>query len=339
MIGERCGAQVPQGTTNHPMLNVLELFAGIGGCAEAFRTREPGVPPVRCQAFDISTIARDVYRENFSHRATVCTLEALPDSAWDATAADLWWMSPPCQPYTHQGRRRDLGDPRAAAFVAVLRQLARVRPPYLALENVPGFVDSQSHAALREVLERSGYDYRECLLCPTELGWPMRRRRYYLVASRGGPLRERSRRPAPPTTVRLLLEQTRAAGREEMGDGEMELPRAGATWQPPFAEDQLLERHRDHLHVLELDDPGEVARCFTSAYGKSPLRSGSYLRETDGRLRHLTPTEVLGLMGFSPDFRWPSHVSCRQAWSLAGNSLAIPAVREVLTWLPGCDFA
>jgi hypothetical protein len=137
----------------------------------------------------------------------------------------------------------------------------------------------------------------------------------------------------------LLLEQTRAAGREEMGDGEMELQRAGATWQPPFAEDQLLERHRDHLHVLELDDPGEVARCFTSAYGKSPLRSGSYLRETDGRLRHLTPTEVLGLMGFSPDFRWPSHVSCRQAWSLAGNSLAIPAVREVLTWLPGGDFA
>ena len=30
-----------------------------------------------------------------------------------AFGADLWWLSPPCQPYSVRGRGRDLDDPRA----------------------------------------------------------------------------------------------------------------------------------------------------------------------------------------------------------------------------------
>ena len=314
------------------MLTVLELFAGIGGCAEALRGLACPGQTHRVLACDISTLAVDVYRRNFAHEVMVRTLESLPDSDWDAFDADLWWMSPPCQPYTLQGCRRDLADARAAAFVSILRQLPRRRPLHLAMENVPGFVGSQSHAALLEVLSQSGYQYREHVICPTERGWPMRRRRYYLVASRGGPVREMARWDGLARTLRSVLEPAWMVG-EDDGDA------AGkeARWKPPFPEDRLLERHRDRLHVLDLDDPLEVARCFTSAYGRSPLRSGSYLRVIDGGLRHLTPSEILCLLGFTSEFRWPSTLSPRQAWSLAGNSLSIPVVRELIACLPGFD--
>ena len=62
--------------------------------------------------------------------------------------ADFWWMSPPCQPYTLRGLRRDLQDPRAGSLIRILDVLeetpAAALPGGLALENVSGFADSEA---------------------------------------------------------------------------------------------------------------------------------------------------------------------------------------------------
>src|SRR6185503_11544598 len=90
-------------------------------------------------ALDIDTTALAVYRRNFAHPASACTLESLRGDDHRLRDADLWWLSPPCQPYTRRGKGRDLDDPRTKSFVHLLGLVDRLAPPALAVENVPQF--------------------------------------------------------------------------------------------------------------------------------------------------------------------------------------------------------
>ena len=288
---------------------VLELFCGIGGCAAAVDGRARVVAAV-----DVNPNALAAYARNFPHPVSARSLESLPAAAFRAWDADLWWLSPPCQPFTERGRRRDADDPRARPFLTVIARIAEVRPRYVALENVPGFAGSQVHARLLRTLERAGYgSVRERLLCPSELGVPNRRQRYYLVASRDA-LRPLPPPPSPPP--RPL---------ETYLDAE----------EPPGLRvaPELLERYAGALHVVDAGDPRTVTACFTSAYGRSFVRSGSYLR-VDGHVRRFSPSEVLRLLGFPAAYGLPPELPPRKAWALAGNSLSLAPLRATLAAIP-----
>ncbi len=287
-----------------PAFTVLELFSGLGGCAAAVAGRAEVVAAV-----DTSELAAAAYRANWPHPMWTKNLAVrrlvLP-------TADLWWASPPCQPHTVRGARRDLDDPRAASFLILLERVRAARPRYFALENVPGFIDSRAHAALRSLLNELGYTVWETSLCPTALGEPVERRRYYLVAGRDGLL------PAPP-----------------LGGARTPLAaRLDASPDPTLAVDPaLIARFGDAFHVVDADDPHAVLACFTSAYGRSPVYAGSYVRQ-DGALRLLSPSEGLRLLGFPEGFRLPAEVTPDRAWGLVGNSLSVHAVRFVLGLIP-----
>lgn len=51
-------------------------------------------------------------------------IERLTARQLDAHAADLWTLSPPCQPYTRQGLKKDASDGRAASFLSILQRCA-----------------------------------------------------------------------------------------------------------------------------------------------------------------------------------------------------------------------
>jgi DNA (cytosine-5)-methyltransferase 1/tRNA (cytosine38-C5)-methyltransferase len=270
----------------------LELFAGIGGLAEA------GAEVAR--AVDQSPHARTVYAANFPHPWSSANILGL-DAA--ALAAPAWWLSPPCQPFTGRGLGRDVDDPRCRPLLHLLRCLASAGPTLFAMENVPGFRGSRAWAAVREAL--AGWHVRERLLCPTALGVPMRRLRYYLVASRHA----LADPPDPPLRRRPLA--------------EFLAPEPGLEVAP-----DLVARFGRGMHVVNEADPEAETACFTAAYGRSPNRAGSYLRTRDGRLRRFSPREIANLLGFRPGFALP--VPRAQAWELLGNSLSVDAVRAVL---------
>ncbi len=297
-------------------LRLLELFCGIGGCAAALRGAVEVVGGI-----DSNRGALEVLEANFSHPALARNIEFLPADALAAFGADLWWLSPPCQPYTRRGKRRELDDPRARCFPPLLEHIAELRPPYLALENVPGFEGSQAHALLTRTLEGAGYALRQGLLCPSDLGWPNRRRRYYLVASRGGWVAGESpfqpglaSGPPKPSLADCL-------GSDLESEEELRVP------------DALARRYEGVWHLVDAEDPRAVTACFTSAYGRSHVRSGSYLRQ-GGELRRFAPREILSLLGFPRSFRLPSALPVKKAWPLVGNSLSLPVVRRVLSCLP-----
>lgn len=283
-------------------MRALELYAGIGGFAQAWRG-----PVISVEQ---NPVAARVHAANSAGPVWLDNLERVRAPRLGAAEADLWWLSPPCQPYTQRGLQRDLADPRSRSLIHLCDQLRALRPRFVALENVPGFEGSGAQARVLEALE--GYDVQARLLCPTELGVPMRRRRYFLRAARDGRLPELAPpRPRP----RPLSAYVDPAGDE---DPALRLPA------------DFERRFEGAVGVLEREDPEAVAHCFTAGYGRSPTRSGAYLRLPDGGARRFSPREILGLLGFGPSFEFPEGVPLDKQFSLLGNSLSVDCVREVM---------
>lgn len=286
----------------------MELFCGIGGLAAAVAGRATVV-----QAFDTNQQATAAYAHNFSHPVHARLIEAIPISELAATNADLWWMSPPCQPYTVRGQKKDLDDRRIRPFLHLIDAISAVRPRYIAIENVPGFQGSRSHARLLDTLQGAGYDINERNLCPTELGLRNQRRRYYLVA---GKTLEKPLSAVPhsrTTPVADLL--------DDSPDPSLDLA------------DEILRRYPYALDRVDPNDPNARLACFTSAYGRSPVRSGSYLITPRG-LRRFSPREILRALGFPTTYHLPENLPNERAWRLVGNSLSVPAVQSALSVIP-----
>lgn len=273
---------------------------------------------------DISEPAAEVLKRNVSHPVFVRELDSLSDGWYAQWEADIWWASPPCQPFTRRGRQRDIDDPRARPLLGLIARIARLRPPAVAIENVPGFEQSRAHALLHRVLKQAGYSIGEWILCPSELGGPNRRRRYYCVASREPLL------PVPdPEHVRHHRTLCSYI------DNEIDLHMTkGRPYDALHVEPAVLERYRQAVHVVDRRDNAAVTNCFTSAYGRSHVRSGSLLR-FDGGVRRFAPREILALLGFPKEYVLPEQLDTAILWRLAGNSLSIDAVGYVSRALLG----
>ena len=204
----------------------------------------------------------------------------------------------------------DVDDPRCRSFLHLLELFDEVRPWALALENVPAFAGSRAYRRLRQLLERQGYNLWEGELCPTELGVPNRRRRFYFVACLAD---------IPPPTSPLVIGRSLAEYMESDVDREF------------FVEPGLLRQYEGAIHLVDGSDPTACTNCFTAAYGRSPVRSGSMV-QCAGGVRRFTPTEVLRLLGFAESYVLVDERPLT-GWALAGNSLSVNAVREVLSIL------
>lgn len=77
---------------------------------------------------------------------------------------DAIFGGPPCQGFSRAGRR-DPNDPRNMLFREYLRVISEVRPKYVVLENVTGFVDTRFYGFVGV----TGHQYEDGELVPTIL--------------------------------------------------------------------------------------------------------------------------------------------------------------------------
>lgn len=110
---------------------------------------------------------------------------------WIKRRTDVITCSPPCQPFTLEGKRLGSTDERDC-IPAVLRIVRRSQPKFLCLENVPGLLSAaivpgaESGTYFQQILAElhsSGYDAEWCVVGTAQFGTFWRGKRLLLVAT------------------------------------------------------------------------------------------------------------------------------------------------------------
>lgn len=339
-------------------IRMIEFFSGIGGmrCAAENALKTLDVELATCQAYEISLYANETYRNNFRERNGCCrvytklveqlTVDNLPE-------ADLWTMSPPCQPFTNTrfAKQRDLTDKRNRGFLALQKLLLQLprKPMWILLENVKGFAKSETWTGFQQTLVQAGYSFQPYLLSPIQLGIPNHRMRFYVVCELSDRFFGRSNPPSLPVTPienppRQLTSSVREAARtvEAFVD-----PILFNLDDFLLKESTLMKSWASGLGVVTIHDC--QSHCFTSAYGRQlHMATGSLLlmnRDTSieddpldktdmtkyiGNLRRFAPSELLRLFGFPLDFSFPSTIPLEHQYKLVGNSVSVFVISELL---------
>lgn len=293
------------------MIQAVEFFSGIGAFAFAAE-RSKKIEMVA--SFDQSENANSTYRLNFGRNVNSRNLDGI--TADEIPDAQLWWLSPPCTPYSVRGNRKDSLDSRAQSFINLISLIDSHRPRYLAVENVAGFVNSQVHGKLLSTLDSCGYSIREIDLCSTQFGIPMRRPRHFVLASQAELSKPISPQRSDRTPLRQFVHQTTRWRGEDLTVSQAELARYGESY-----------------HIIDSEDEDAVASCFTSGYGKSQRSSGSFIRTSDQNIRRFSPKEIANLLGFPPRFDLSPAISLPASWRLTGNSVDVRCIELCLQQL------
>jgi DNA (cytosine-5)-methyltransferase 1 len=296
-------------------IKALEFYSGIGAFAQAAQAYEIEV----LAAFDQSQWANQVYAQNYKHKPVSRNLDSI--SIKDIPDADLWWLSPPCTPYSRRGEQKDMADPRAKSFLRLIEFMVTKKPPIILLENVEGFLDSKMYEHLGHTLQEERYQVSTIRLCPTMFGVPMLRPRIFVVASRA------DRFPSP---ILSLPQPTLQMALSRFIDVSLN--------DSPAGKDLLLSeadanKHEAVLNVIDLNDINDADRysiCFTSGYFRCRKASGSLLRLASGRLRFFSPKEILALLKFTSDFTL-SDLDLPICYRLVGNSVDVRAIDYLLS--------
>ncbi|KAJ2742955.1 hypothetical protein GGI20_004113 [Coemansia sp. BCRC 34301] len=336
---------------------VAEFYSGIGGMH--FALKEAGLADSKVvRAFDINTVANEVYRHNFPGVPVMQrNIEALPMTMFEALRADLWTMSPPCQPYTRQGLQKGSEDPRSKSFLFIIDLLAKLtrKPTYLLVENVAGFDKSDTRAVLLRQLSRLGYRFEEYVLNPLQLCIPNSRTRYYLLAKLDGSVSDADEFPpdfrhAVPG-VSLIQPAADAEGHVDFERGVWhhdEVRQVKQYMEALSSEDaepfrlsaKVLEKYDYVMDVITPEDRRTC--CFTKGYTHYAEGTGSAVQltgvvgkdpKTRDNTRYFTPREVANLMGFPAEFTFPATTSSRQRYRLLGNSLSVSVVAMLMDYL------
>lgn len=285
-------------------LTAVEFFSGIGAFSYAAKSHNIDV----IAAFDQYALANDTFEHNFALRPNAKNLESI--NIDQIPPADIWWLSPPCTPFSVRGKQKGLRDPRSRSFLNLIEYLPTLHPQFVMVENVAAFAESDAFEKLLSIVRECGYSTAAVQLCSTQFGVPMRRPRHFFVAARQGS--NDWSIPLPATSTKLPLTDFLLKGGDEL-----------------LLKADVVTKYGDGFDIVTLSGEDDLI-CFTKNYARCMKASGSLLRLHDGRLRRFSPEEILQLMGFGIDFAFPEHIQLETRWRLVGNSVDVRAIDHLL---------
>jgi len=306
-------------------LTAIEFFSGIGGFAAV--AHEAGIEVV--QAFDQDQSANLVYEANFLKSPDSTNLDSIKSSK--IAQADLWWLSPPCTPYSSRGSQKDLADRRSISLVNLLDAIVACQPRTIMIENVLGFLQSDAHRLVERTLSKHDYLMHTLVLCSSDFGTPMRRPRVFLCAFRLPILqKDKDKVMLSKEIAKQYAEQVKPRLTNNGKSTSLaQFIREANTKDLAITANEL-ERYKWCMDIVNAEETGRNLICFTSGYGKAFRSSGSFLQTGEDTVRRFSPREILSLLGFREDFVLPSSISLTKQWRLVGNSLDLRCVKHVL---------
>ena len=370
--------------TLHKDVHLIEFFSGIGGmrlgvekaCQESSSSdgHSRSWSLLSCVALEIADNANKIYRHNFVETASsssqssclICQeIQRVNSVPW----ANLWTMSPPCQPFCSKpgAKHLDMEDSRCQGFQGVIRLLEEKehndRPRWILLENVKGFATSKMLDVFKTALQRCGYTFKQYLLSPTQFGVPNHRMRFYLIC-------EKSMRFANVQDSLFTEPPSQAAVRPKKGVAEylddnhtpnpmlsvvQENSESGSSNRTSlYVPNWVLEKP----WAKELDFVGPedtITHCFTSSYGRiyHPASGSLYCankvsddinnsetnRTTndslvsqfgDGKSRRFTPREIANFLDFPEWFSFPPDLALERQYKHIANAVNVTVVAALV---------
>lgn len=307
-------------------LEVLDLFAGIGGLSLGFRAAGFSVTGV-----DNEKVSQELFRVNgignAVHRDLLKEMEI--------RSVPVVVGGPPCRPWSAVNVvRRGEHHEDFELLNRFLAHLLEIRPAAFLMENVPALgSDPEYHRLLRE-LRWDGYSLASSVLQYSDFGAATRRRRLFTAGFRDSVrwsaeeffrrLRSRNR---PWQPVRGAIEWLRDQPRGSVPDHE---------WSAVQTIDKYHERYRTGQYGWRQLAWGEPAPSFGSVAKTYILHPSA--GEQGFSPRVLSVREVLSIMGFDREFRFPDSTSLTKRYTMAANAVSPIAseacartIREMLT--------
>ncbi|KAI5637879.1 c-5 cytosine-specific DNA methylase domain-containing protein [Phthorimaea operculella] len=307
---------------------------------------ESGLPGEVTAAIDINTVANEVYKHNFPDTNLLTkSIQSLTLKDIQKFGIDTILMSPPCQPFTRNGKCLDENDPRTNSFtylIGILNELDNIQ--YILMENVKGFETSAVRNLFVNKLKECGFEYQEFLICPSSIGVPNSRLRYYCLA----------RRTRETWNFRRKDEIVTKLPKDYDSPGSIE-----NIIEPNVSDNFLIPPNMlKRANVMDICyKNSNRSCCFTKAYSHYAEGTGSVFTDATPeevkealdkanefdkssdeftealkclKLRYFTPREVLSIMCFPKSYSFPKNTTLKQCYRLIGNSVNVKVISELL---------
>jgi DNA (cytosine-5)-methyltransferase 1 len=327
----------PRGT-----LRSVDLFCGSGGLSLGFARacEELGFAHESVAAADLDPGALDVFALN--HCPKVVTPASVagivdyqirdtrdgPRFLFEPTLLRNEWLElrglvdvvlagPPCQGHSNLNNQSRRSDPRNRLYLAVPAVAVALKAPMVIIENVPDVVNDHFGVVdtTREILEQHGYSVTTGVLAADTLGWPQRRRRFFLVA----------RRDVPPLELGAVANGLADAPRSVMWALKPAASDDGTAYMletPELSEenrrriDWLFDNDEFDLALSERPDCHRDGTTYKNVYGRmrpdepAPTLTTGFMTAGRGRFVHpterrvLNPREAARVQGFPDTYRF-----------------------------------
>ncbi|CAG4946778.1 unnamed protein product [Parnassius apollo] len=300
-------------------------------------------------AVDINTVANEVYKYNFPFTNLINkNIQSLSAKTLNRFNINTILMSPPCQPFTRNGNYLDENDPRTNSFLYLIDILDKFEKlEYILMENVKGFECSSVRKLFVDKLKECKFEFQEFLVCPSSIGVPNSRLRYYCLARKTAASWNFKRKDeimsmipvdyGIPNTLESIIEK-------DVSDKYLineKLLRHGNIMDICFKDSiRSCCFTKAYTHYIEgtgsvftAATPETVKMCFEKA-NSFDVGSEKYVESLKKlNLRFFTPKEVSLLMSFPIYYKFPETVTLKQSYRLLGNSINVKVVSELLKLL------
>ena len=164
------------------MINAVDLFAGCGGLSLGFQNAGINI----MAAFEFWDKAADCYEKNFDHPVMRIDLSDVENAVETILPykPELIIGGPPCQDFSHAGKRIEAG--RASLTGSYAEIIYRIRPNYFVMENVDRAQKSNAYSFARDVFKSAGYGLTEIVLDASLCGVPQKRKRFFCIGILNG---------------------------------------------------------------------------------------------------------------------------------------------------------